>query len=114
MGLTIRLAPARSSARPWPDAIVIADRSASATRVKTSWFEGIASAVDTNMTSRTFEYDNGPIAIGDHAWVGALAMILRRVTVVGKGAVVAARCKVSRDVPTGALMTGGGLSEHSR
>jgi hypothetical protein len=28
------------------------------------------------MTSRTFEYDNGPIAIGDHAWVGAQAMIL--------------------------------------
>jgi putative colanic acid biosynthesis acetyltransferase WcaF len=34
-----------------------------------------------DMTSATFEYDNGPIAIGDEVWVGAQAMILRGVTV---------------------------------
>jgi putative colanic acid biosynthesis acetyltransferase WcaF len=66
-----------------------------------------------DMTSTTFEYDNGPIVIGDEVWVGAQAMILRRVT-VGRGAVVAARCRVSGDVPARALLTGSGLREQSR
>jgi putative colanic acid biosynthesis acetyltransferase WcaF len=66
-----------------------------------------------DMTSATFEYDNGPIAIGDEVWVGAQAMILRGVT-VGRGAVVAARCKVSRDVPAGALLTNNGVYKQPR
>jgi putative colanic acid biosynthesis acetyltransferase WcaF len=66
-----------------------------------------------DMTSPTFEYDNGPIAIAAEAWVGAQAMILRGVT-VGKGAVVAARCKVSADVPPGRLLTDSGLRHRSR
>jgi putative colanic acid biosynthesis acetyltransferase WcaF len=66
-----------------------------------------------DMTSPTFEYDNGPIAIADEVWVGAQAMVLRGVT-VGKGAVVAARCKVSNDVPPGSLLTTSGLRRQSR
>jgi putative colanic acid biosynthesis acetyltransferase WcaF len=66
-----------------------------------------------DMTSPTFEYDNGPITIADEVWVGAQAMVLRGVT-VGKGAVVAARCKVSDDVPPGSLRTTSGLRRQSR
>ena len=66
-----------------------------------------------DMSSPTFEYDNGPIAIADEAWLGAQAMILRGVT-VGKGSVVAARCKVSADVPTGSLLTSSGLRRRSQ
>jgi putative colanic acid biosynthesis acetyltransferase WcaF len=61
-----------------------------------------------DMSSPTFEYDNGPITIEDHAWLGAQAMILRGVT-VGKAAVVGARCKVSVNVPSGSLVTANGL-----
>ncbi len=61
-----------------------------------------------DMTSPTFEYDNGPITIGDEVWIGAQALILRGVA-VGKGAVVAARCKVSADVPPTTLLTSSGL-----
>jgi putative colanic acid biosynthesis acetyltransferase WcaF len=66
-----------------------------------------------DMTSPTFEYDNGPIAIADEVWLGAQAMVLRGVT-VGKGAVVAARCKVSDDVPPGSLRTTSGLRRQSQ
>jgi putative colanic acid biosynthesis acetyltransferase WcaF len=66
-----------------------------------------------DMASPTFEYDNGPIAIADEVWVGAQAMILRGVT-VGKGAVVAARCKVSADVPPECVLTSSGLRRRSR
>jgi putative colanic acid biosynthesis acetyltransferase WcaF len=66
-----------------------------------------------DMTSPTFEYDNGPIAIANEVWVGAQAMILRGVT-VGNGAVVAARCKVSTNVPPGSLLTTSGLRPRSR
>jgi acetyltransferase-like isoleucine patch superfamily enzyme len=40
-------------------------------------------------------------------------MVLRGVT-VGKGAVIAARCKVSDDVPPGSLLTNSGLRRQSR
>ena len=49
-----------------------------------------------DMASPSFEYDNGPITIGDGVWLGAQAIILRGVT-VGRGAVIAAR---SRAAPT--------------
>lgn len=55
-------------------------------------------------TSETFEYDNGPIVVGDGAWIGARATVLRGVT-VGAGAVVGACARVGRDVPDGALVT---------
>jgi putative colanic acid biosynthesis acetyltransferase WcaF len=50
-----------------------------------------------DISSPTFEYDNGPIVISSRAWVGAHALILRGVT-IGEGAVVGACCRVSRDV----------------
>jgi putative colanic acid biosynthesis acetyltransferase WcaF len=50
-----------------------------------------------DIASPTFEYDNAPITISDEAWLGAQAMILRGVT-VGRGAVIAARSRVSSDV----------------
>jgi len=57
-----------------------------------------------DMTSPTFEYDNGPIEISDEVWIGAQATILRGVT-VGKGTVVAARCRLSRDAPPRSLVS---------
>lgn len=55
-------------------------------------------------SSPTFEYDNGPIRIGDEVWIGAQALVLRGVS-VGEGAVVAARARVSADVPAGAVLS---------
>jgi putative colanic acid biosynthesis acetyltransferase WcaF len=48
--------------------------------------------------SATFEFDNGPIAIEDGAWVAARATVLRGVT-VGRDAVVGATALVTSDVP---------------
>jgi putative colanic acid biosynthesis acetyltransferase WcaF len=48
--------------------------------------------------SPTFEYDNGPIAVEDEVWLGARTMVLRNV-VIGRGAVVPANSRVTRDVP---------------
>lgn len=49
----------------------------------------------------SFEYDNGPIAVQDGAWVATRATVLRGVT-VGRDAVVGATALVTRDVPAGA------------
>lgn len=49
-----------------------------------------------------FGYDNGPIIIGDGAWIAARAIVLRGV-VVGDEAVVPAGATVSSSVPSGAL-----------
>lgn len=53
--------------------------------------------------SATFEYDNGPIAVEDGAWVAARATVLRGVR-VGANAVVGAGALVVRDVPPGATV----------
>jgi putative colanic acid biosynthesis acetyltransferase WcaF len=53
--------------------------------------------------SPTFEYDNGPVAIGDGAWVAAQAVVLRNVR-VGPGAVIGARAVVARDVAADAVV----------
>lgn len=50
--------------------------------------------------SPTFEFDNAPIVVGDAAWVGARAVVLRGVT-VGDGATIGATALVTRDVPAG-------------
>jgi putative colanic acid biosynthesis acetyltransferase WcaF len=55
--------------------------------------------------SPSFEYDNGPITVGDSAWIGARATVLRGVT-VGPRAVVAACARITKDVPAGALTQG--------
>lgn len=52
--------------------------------------------------SPTFEFDNGPIVIGDSVWVAARATVLRGVT-IGDGATVGAATLVTQDVPRGGL-----------
>jgi carbonic anhydrase/acetyltransferase-like protein (isoleucine patch superfamily) len=47
----------------------------------------------------------GPIRIGDYAWIGTGAMVLKNVT-IGRGAVVAAGSVVTRDVPELAVVAG--------
>lgn len=47
--------------------------------------------------SPTFEFDNGPIAVGDAAWIAARATVLRGVT-IGAGATVGACALISKDV----------------
>jgi putative colanic acid biosynthesis acetyltransferase WcaF len=56
-----------------------------------------------DMRSPSLEYDNGPIRIGDGVWLCAQAMVLRGVT-IGRGAVIAARARVSSDVPSESLV----------
>jgi acetyltransferase-like isoleucine patch superfamily enzyme len=46
-----------------------------------------------------------PIRIGDDAWIGLQALIMKGVT-IGEGAVVAAGAVVARDVPPGAVVAG--------
>jgi putative colanic acid biosynthesis acetyltransferase WcaF len=60
-----------------------------------------------DISSPTFEYDNGPITLGDGVWVGAQALILRGVN-VGENAVIAARCRVSKSVTPGSVLTSTG------
>lgn len=48
-------------------------------------------------SSPTFEFDNGPIVVGSHAWVAADVLVLRGV-VVGDGAVLGARSTVTKTV----------------
>lgn len=56
--------------------------------------------------SPSFEFDNGPITIGDQTWVAAQALILRGVDVQTRS-VVGARAVVTRDVPTGVRVPAG-------
>jgi putative colanic acid biosynthesis acetyltransferase WcaF len=60
--------------------------------------------------SLTFEYDNQPIIVESHAWIGAQALILRGVR-IGRGVNVAARACVSRDVPSHHLVRRNGRIE---
>jgi putative colanic acid biosynthesis acetyltransferase WcaF len=55
--------------------------------------------------SPTFEFDNGPINIGNEAWVATRAIILRGVT-IGDGAVVAAGTVVRKNVDPGTRVYG--------
>ena len=48
--------------------------------------------------SPTFEFDNGPIVIGDGVWIAARATVLRGVT-VGADSVVGSCALVTKDVP---------------
>lgn len=56
--------------------------------------------------SRTFEFDNGPITVGDGAWLAARVTVLRGVS-VGARSVVGATALVSRDVPADAVLVAG-------
>jgi len=53
--------------------------------------------------SPSFEFDNGPISIGDGAWVATRATVLRGVT-VGPGAIIGATTLVPSDVPPGSTV----------
>ncbi|MEY2957931.1 MAG: hypothetical protein RLZZ01_499 [Actinomycetota bacterium] len=50
--------------------------------------------------SPSFEFDNGPIRIGDHCWLGARSTVLRGVT-IGSQVVVGATALVVADVADG-------------
>lgn len=52
-----------------------------------------------------FHAEQRPVAIMDHAWIGARAIILPGVT-IGEGAVVGAGAVVGRDVPPYAIAVG--------
>lgn len=52
-----------------------------------------------------FHAEQRPVAIMDHVWIGARAIILPGV-VVGEGAIVAAGAVVNRDVPPYAIVVG--------
>jgi acetyltransferase-like isoleucine patch superfamily enzyme len=54
---------------------------------------------------REISLDEKPVKIGDDAWIGACAMILRGVS-VGEGGVVAAGAVVTRDVPAYSIVAG--------
>ena len=54
---------------------------------------------------RKIDLDEKPVKIGDDAWIGACAMILRGVS-VGKGGVVAAGAVVTKDVPEYSIVAG--------
>lgn len=56
-----------------------------------------------NRHSDTFEFDNGPITVGDGAWIAARAVVLRDVK-IGERATVGAAVVVSRDVPRCAVV----------
>jgi acetyltransferase-like isoleucine patch superfamily enzyme len=49
--------------------------------------------------------DDSPVTIGDDAWIGAGAAVLKGVT-IGAGAIVAARAVVTRDVAPYTLVGG--------
>jgi putative colanic acid biosynthesis acetyltransferase WcaF len=53
--------------------------------------------------SPTFEFDNGPITVGDSVWIAARATILRGVH-IADGATVGATALVTCDVPQGATI----------
>lgn len=54
---------------------------------------------------RDISLDESPVRIGDDAWIGAGAMVLRGVT-VGKGGIVAAGAVVTKDVPAFSIVAG--------
>jgi putative colanic acid biosynthesis acetyltransferase WcaF len=55
--------------------------------------------------SRTFEFDNAPITVGDGAWIAARATVLRGVQ-VGAGATVGAGAVASKSITPDTLATG--------
>ena len=64
------------------------------------------SGKSSNMATRTtVSLDESPVRIGDDAWIGAGAMVLRGVS-VGEGGVVAAGAVVTKDVPPYSIVAG--------
>lgn len=69
----------------------------------TIWARDHGTAKDVPM--RLQPHVAAPIVIGDDVWIGASAVILKGVT-IGRGAVVAAGCVVTKDVPEWAIVAG--------
>ena len=63
------------------------------------------SSAGHDVQSTAFGYVSAPISIGDYAWVGINATILKGVT-IGEGAVVAAGAVVTKDVEPYAIVAG--------
>lgn len=53
--------------------------------------------------SPSFEFDNGPIVIGDQVWIAARATVLRGVT-IGDGVTIGATALVTHDLPDGSVV----------
>ncbi|OZC83655.1 putative colanic acid biosynthesis acetyltransferase [Rhodococcus sp. 06-412-2C] len=53
--------------------------------------------------STAFEFDNGPISIGDRTWIAARATVLRGVN-IGSDVTIGATALVTGDVPDGATV----------
>lgn len=53
--------------------------------------------------SETFEFDNGPISVGDSVWIAARATVLRGIT-IADGATIGATALVTQDVPAGSTI----------
>ena len=54
-------------------------------------------------SSPSFDFDNGPIDVGDCVWLGARSTVLRGVT-IGNDVLIGACCLVVTDVPQGAQL----------
>jgi acetyltransferase-like isoleucine patch superfamily enzyme len=50
-------------------------------------------------------YQNSPIRVQDHVWIGCRAVILKGVT-VGEGAIIANNAVVTKDVPPRTMVAG--------
>jgi acetyltransferase-like isoleucine patch superfamily enzyme len=64
-----------------------------------------AKQIFTSGHPRKISLDEKPVKIGDDAWIGACAMVLRGVS-VGEGGIVAAGAVVTRDVPAYSIVAG--------
>ena len=64
-----------------------------------------AKQIFTRGHPREIFLDEQPVKIGDDAWIGACAMVLRGVS-VGEGGIVAAGAVVTRDVPAYSIVAG--------
>ena len=64
-----------------------------------------AKQIFTSGHPREISLDEQPVRIGDDAWIGACAMVLRGVS-VGQGGIVAAGAVVTRDVPAYSIVAG--------
>jgi acetyltransferase-like isoleucine patch superfamily enzyme len=64
-----------------------------------------AKQIFTSGHPRDISLDERPVKIGDDAWIGACAMVLRGVA-VGQGGIVAAGAVVTRDVPPYSIVAG--------
>jgi acetyltransferase-like isoleucine patch superfamily enzyme len=64
-----------------------------------------AKQIFTSGHPKNISLDESPIKIGDDAWIGACAMVLRGVS-VGEGGIVAAGAVVTKDVPAYSIVVG--------